>query len=71
MHSYDYFTLFISTCLLSLMYHIGIDDSDMNNPEINSGWKMFFREAILVPPNRFRPASKVGDATAEHPQVIL
>ena len=33
-----------------------------------TGWKMFFSRVILVPPNRFRPSAKIGDATTEHPQ---
>jgi DNA-directed RNA polymerase I subunit RPA1 len=31
-------------------------------------WKIFFSQAILVPPTRFRPRSKLGDATTEHAQ---
>lgn len=42
---------------------------DINDPNINDGWKMFFSRVVIVPPNRFRPASKMGDATSEHPQV--
>lgn len=34
----------------------------------NEGWKIFFSRIVLVPPNRFRPASKVGETTSEHPQ---
>ena len=42
---------------------------DVNDPTVNDGWKLFFSRVVLVPPNRFRPASKLGDATSEHPQV--
>jgi hypothetical protein len=42
---------------------------DVNDPSVNDGWKLFFSRVVLVPPNRFRPASKLGDATSEHPQV--
>lgn len=31
-------------------------------------WKMFFMNAVLVPPSRFRPAQDVGDMKSEHPQ---
>ena len=44
---------------------------DINDPNVNDGWKMFFSRVVIVPPNRFRPASKMGDATSEHPQVPL
>lgn len=37
----------------------------------NNVWKLFFSRCVLVPPNRFRPAAKVGDATSEHPQVTV
>ena len=42
---------------------------DINNPNVNSGWKIFFSRIILVAPNRFRPASKLGDSSSDHPQV--
>ena len=42
---------------------------DINDPVVNCGWKIFFSRCVLVPPSRFRPASKVGDAMTEHPQV--
>ena len=42
---------------------------NINDPGVNNGWKIFFSRCVLVPPNRFRPAAKIGDATAEHPQV--
>lgn len=32
------------------------------------GWKLFFIRMLLVAPNRFRPAAKVGEASSEHPQ---
>ena len=39
--------------------------SRIPNPE---GWKLFFQRIVLVPPNRFRPMSKVGEGSADHPQ---
>jgi len=33
-----------------------------------TGWKLFFVRMLLVAPNRFRPAAKVGELTSEHPQ---
>ena len=39
-------------------------------PLCSRGWTMFFSRTVLVPPNRFRPAAKVGDATSEHPQNV-
>ena len=42
---------------------------NINDPGVNNGWRIFFSRCVLVPPNRFRPAAKIGDATAEHPQV--
>uniref|UniRef100_A0A7N0T457 DNA-directed RNA polymerase subunit n=1 Tax=Kalanchoe fedtschenkoi TaxID=63787 RepID=A0A7N0T457_KALFE len=35
------------------------------------GYSMFFLEAILVPPIKFRPPSKGGDSVMEHPQTVL
>jgi DNA-directed RNA polymerase I subunit RPA1 len=32
------------------------------------GWKVFFMRAVVVTPNKFRPASIVGDQMSEHPQ---
>lgn len=32
------------------------------------GWKVFFLRALPVAPARFRPPTKLGDATFEHPQ---
>ncbi|XP_062117647.1 DNA-directed RNA polymerase I subunit 1 [Humulus lupulus] len=32
---------------------------------------MFFLEAVLVPPIKFRPPSKGGDSVMEHPQTVL
>jgi DNA-directed RNA polymerase I subunit RPA1 len=37
---------------------------------LHNGWEIFFMKTCLVPPNRFRPAAKVGESTAEHPQTI-
>jgi DNA-directed RNA polymerase I subunit RPA1 len=34
------------------------------------GWKLFFSRVVLVPPNRFRPSAKIGEAMSEHPQNI-
>ncbi|KAE9466028.1 hypothetical protein C3L33_02062, partial [Rhododendron williamsianum] len=36
-----------------------------------SGYTMFFIEALLVPPTKFRPATKGGDNIMEHPQTVL
>lgn len=33
-------------------------------------WRVFFVRAVLVPPNRFRPMAKVGEAVSPHPQSI-
>ena len=34
---------------------------------LSKGFKMFFTQTILVPPNRFRPAAKIGEATLPPP----
>ena len=31
-------------------------------------WSIFFTRVVLVTPNKFRPASKIGEALTEHPQ---
>ncbi|GFY98256.1 nuclear RNA polymerase A1 [Actinidia rufa] len=36
-----------------------------------AGYSMFFMESVLVPPIKFRPAAKAGDAVSEHPQTVL
>ncbi|KAL7584596.1 hypothetical protein Lser_V15G42528 [Lactuca serriola] len=36
-----------------------------------TGYTMFFLEALLVPPTKFRPAAKAGDAVMENPQTVL
>lgn len=40
------------------------------NLTAEEGYKIFFNRVILVSPNRFRPAAKVGDVTSEHPQNV-
>lgn len=45
----------------------GGSPSAVANPD---GWKLFFQRVVLVPPNRFRPLSKVGEGSAEHPQNV-
>jgi DNA-directed RNA polymerase I subunit RPA1 len=32
------------------------------------GWSIFFLKTVIVPPNKFRPASIVGEQLSEHPQ---
>ncbi|KAL7602101.1 hypothetical protein Lser_V15G22453 [Lactuca serriola] len=36
-----------------------------------TGYTMFFLEALLVPPTKFRPAAKAGDVVMENPQTVL
>ncbi|XP_022971295.1 DNA-directed RNA polymerase I subunit 1 [Cucurbita maxima] len=36
-----------------------------------AGHSMFFLEAVLVPPIKFRPPAKGGDSIMEHPQTVL
>jgi DNA-directed RNA polymerase I subunit RPA1 len=41
------------------------------NPEPNlDGYRLFFRRVIMVPPNKFRPAGKIGDMIVAHPQNV-
>lgn len=48
----------------------GLKGRDVSNGEKNLGHLRLFVRNVLVPPSRFRPASKVGNMTyaAEHPQ---
>ncbi|KAK2982387.1 hypothetical protein RJ640_026230 [Escallonia rubra] len=41
------------------------------NISSKTGHSMFFLEAVLVPPIKFRPASKSGDSVMEHPHTVL
>jgi DNA-directed RNA polymerase I subunit RPA1 len=38
---------------------------DLKNAE---GWRIFFMRIVLVTPNRFRPAAKIGESISDHPQ---
>ncbi|XP_010251904.1 PREDICTED: DNA-directed RNA polymerase I subunit 1 [Nelumbo nucifera] len=38
---------------------------------MNARHSMFFTEALLVPPIKFRPPAKSGDSVMEHPQTVL
>lgn len=48
----------------------GLKGRNLSEGEENPGHLRLFVQNVLVPPSRFRPASKVGDMTyaAEHPQ---
>ncbi|KAL6987100.1 DNA-directed RNA polymerase [Sarracenia purpurea var. burkii] len=48
-----------------------IQHEQFNTSGSRPGYFMFFMEAILVPPIKFRPAAKGGDSVMEHPQTIL
>nr|XP_043635531.1 DNA-directed RNA polymerase I subunit 1 [Erigeron canadensis] len=37
----------------------------------STSYSMFFIEALLVPPTKFRPAAKAGDSVMENPQTVL
>ncbi|KAF5178237.1 Dna-directed rna polymerase i subunit [Thalictrum thalictroides] len=39
--------------------------------EKESSYSMFFIEALLVPPTKFRPSTRVGDSVTNHPQTVL
>ncbi|XAR69446.1 DNA-directed RNA polymerase [Bertholletia excelsa] len=42
-----------------------------NTSANRSGYAMFFLEVILVPPSKFRPATKGADSVMEHSQTVL
>lgn len=37
----------------------------------STSYSMFFMEALLVPPTKFRPAALMGDSVMENPQTVL
>ena len=41
--------------------------SSVGSRDASDSWKLFFVRNVLVPPNRFRPSSKVGEVMTEHP----
>lgn len=43
-------------------------DRALSNSKLIEKWNIFFMQAVLVPPARYRPRSKLGDATTEHAQ---
>lgn len=53
---------FIWTRAMGLGY-----DVDLKTAE---SWRLFFTRVVLVPPNKFRPASVVADRVNEHPQNV-
>ncbi|CAK9157192.1 unnamed protein product [Ilex paraguariensis] len=48
-----------------------IQQGRLNTSGKKTGHSMFFLEAILIPPIKFRPATKGGDAVMEHPHTVL
>ncbi|XP_076884452.1 DNA-directed RNA polymerase I subunit 1-like [Bidens hawaiensis] len=48
-----------------------ICDMQQLNGSFKSGYFMFFLEALLVPPTKFRPAAVAGDSVMENPQTVL
>lgn len=52
-------------------YLCDIQRQKFNTSANRAGYSMFFLEAVLVPPTKFRPAAKAGDAVMEHPQTVL
>ncbi len=58
--------------LLNYIWTRALSTNSSNNIDLKAypGWKVFFMRVITVTPNRFRPASVVGEAMSEHPQNI-
>ncbi|KAL4558091.1 hypothetical protein LXL04_036287 [Taraxacum kok-saghyz] len=52
-------------------YICNVQQQKLNGSSKTSGYTMFFLEALLVPPTKFRPAAKAGDAVMENPQTVL
>lgn len=42
-------------------------DIDLKTAE---SWRLFFTRVVIVPPNKFRPASVIADRVNEHPQNV-
>ena len=45
------------------------DNEPVQSTRVGQCWRLFFMRAVAVPPARFRPPSKMGDTSCEHPQV--
>ncbi|CAH9125930.1 unnamed protein product [Cuscuta epithymum] len=48
-----------------------IQSQNLNKPGMGASYYMFFLEAILVPPIKFRPPAKGGDSVMEHSHTVL
>eukprot|EP00208_Stichococcus_sp_RCC1054_P004326 CAMPEP_0206143018 /NCGR_PEP_ID=MMETSP1473-20131121/19032_1 /ASSEMBLY_ACC=CAM_ASM_001109 /TAXON_ID=1461547 /ORGANISM="Stichococcus sp, Strain RCC1054" /LENGTH=1731 /DNA_ID=CAMNT_0053538243 /DNA_START=203 /DNA_END=5398 /DNA_ORIENTATION=- len=57
--------------ILSLVFAAGTPGIGIPLTEATSPATMFFLQTVAVPPNRFRPASKMGDLAFEHPQNVV
>lgn len=52
-------------------YICDIQQERLNGSSKSTSYSMFFLEALLVPPTKFRPAAVAGDSVMENPQTVL